>query len=1002
MGPGPAADGPSRGALPLPPLLTLSGGTALVGRAGTWQSLEAAWTATRGRARQIVLLPGEVGTGKTRLITEFARHAHDDGGTVLFGTCTESQIVPYQPFAEALGPALRSDAREDPTARFGDDAAELSRLLPRGNTGLGVPAPAGGSDPDAERARLFRAVVGAIGTLARERPVLLALDDLHWATRATIDVLLQLVHDQHVTDVMVIAAYRSEPADIGEPLRAALPQLRRMAGVTRLAVRGLDRDGVREFVAAAGGGTVGPELDGVVEELVRQTDGNLFLLVELWQHLVDTGRVTWSQGRWRVTGPIAAGTSPEGVREVLGARLDRLVPATRRLLQVASVIGPTFDTSLLAMVAEHPVEDVLAALDDAAASRMVGEYGAGGYRFGHELIRRCVYDELGGADRRALHLAVARRLPTLRAGGPAGEIARHLAAAVPLVDGAAVVSAARRAADAAIEAVAYDDAVDFLEMALAHAADDRADILLLTADATMRAGDVERAKHRCLEAFRSADHLGDDERRIAAALAFSEACWRDSRDAATAADLLRRVLPTAADETSRMGLQASLTRALALSGDGEAARVLGDDVLASARQAGDAHVRRLAFDAVSFVPWTSQSLEHQLAAMREAVTAARDGGDLEWENHATCKTFYGEVLAGDLRAARATAARHHWLATTIGQPLFRALDCQAHALLAMAEGRFADAERLAADGDEHARSLTGAPSGGYGVQLFTIRREQGRLDEARPIVEAVAKLGREGATWRPALAVMYAELGMHAEARAELEVLTADGLARVPRDALWLGSLSYLADACSIVGDRQSAAAVYEQLVGWRGRVVQVGHLLAAHGAADRFLGQLAALLDHRPEAEIHLAAAVRLDAASEMPVWIAHSQLELGRHLVTTGGAADIEQGRALLRESAATAERLGMLRVAASARAVLGAGDAPPDHLGPSGLTNRELDVLALVAQGSSNRAIGRRLQISQHTAANHVRAILMKTGCANRTEAAAWALRNGLPPGVRSSVR
>ena len=650
--------------------------------------------------------------------------------------------------------------------------------------------------------------------------------------------------------------------------------------------------------------------------LARQTDGNVFLLGELWQHLIDTGQLRRSNGRWTVAGPLTDVASPEGVREVVAARLGRLDDATRSLLEMAAVIGTTFDPVVLAAATTAPVPTVLSGLDVAMRSRIVGEYGAGGYRFAHELIRRSVYDGLSSAERRGLHLAVARALGARPDGGPAAEIAQHLAAAVPLVDAREAVAASVRAAGAATEAVAYDDAARFLEVALAIAPDGRVELLLRTADATMRAGDVARAKVRCLEAHELALRTNDSARRIDAALAYSDAAWRDARDGATAARLLRGVLPLSDDETTRVRLQASLTRALALAGDGEAARVLGEDALASARALGDPHALRLAFDGLAFAPWTPQSLDRQLAVVRESAELARAHGDLEWENAAVDKTLYGEIIAGDLHAARATAARHRELATMVGQPLFEALDCQAHALLAMAEGRFADAEVLAAEGDELAGSLSGAPSGGYGVQLFSIRREQGRLDEARPIVEAVARLGRAGSTWRPALAVIYAELGLLDEAAAEIDVVTADRLAAVPRDALWHGSLSYLADACCTVGHLAGAALVYDELVGWRGLVVQVGHLLAAHGAVDRYLGKLAALLGHEREAEIHFEAALRLDSAAGTPVWLSHSQLEYGQLLVRRSRESDVDRGLGLLQASLATAERVGMNAVAASSR--------------------------------------------------------------------------------------
>jgi DNA-binding CsgD family transcriptional regulator len=183
---------------------------------------------------------------------------------------------------------------------------------------------------------------------------------------------------------------------------------------------------------------------------------------------------------------------------------------------------------------------------------------------------------------------------------------------------------------------------------------------------------------------------------------------------------------------------------------------------------------------------------------------------------------------------------------------------------------------------------------------------------------------------------------------------------------------------------------VYEELIGWRGLVVEVAHLLAAHGAVDRLLGKLAALLGNDREAEIHFEAALRIDAAARMPVWVIHGQLDYGSFLVGRRQQADVERGGELLAAARDGAERLGMRSVVAAATAGLAAIGGEPPAATVAGLTEREVTVLRLVSEGCSNRDIARRLHISPHTAANHVRSILMKTQCANRTEAAAWALR------------
>ena len=179
---------------------------------------------------------------------------------------------------------------------------------------------------------------------------------------------------------------------------------------------------------------------------------------------------------------------------------------------------------------------------------------------------------------------------------------------------------------------------------------------------------------------------------------------------------------------------------------------------------------------------------------------------------------------------------------------------------------------------------------------------------------------------------------------------------------------------------------------------MQVGFLLAAHGSVDRYLGELADLMGAEREADIHFASALAMDEAAGMPVWLAHTHAAYGRVARGAEPSADIERAVTHLGAGLAAAERIGLPHVVADGAGELAARCRPtaPARTDSSGLTEREIEVLRLVAQGRSNREIGARLHISQHTAANHIRSILMKTACANRTEAAAWALRNDLTRG------
>jgi class 3 adenylate cyclase/DNA-binding CsgD family transcriptional regulator/tetratricopeptide (TPR) repeat protein len=987
--------------VPLPLALRCPEPFRFVERPEPWGVLDRAWAGAAAGARQIVLVAGEAGAGKTRLVTEFARQRHAEGAFVLHGGCSDPPSIPYQPFAEAVDQLLATlDAlgRADLVA---DEAEQLSRLVPR----LAGTTPDEGSapgDPDAERYRLFAAVSTALGALAAHRPLLLILEDLHWAARPTVQLLEHLVRGPATAAPCILVTFRSTPADVGDAFKAALPALRRSPGVSRIVLPGFDRDGIRRFVEVAAGHPVHLGLERVVDILADQTEGNPFLLGELWQHLIEAGELVRPHGPWRLARPIAEVASPEGVREVVEARLAMLPDGTRHVLAAAAVLGAAFEFAVLSVAADRDGVQLLDALEPALQAGLVEEAGPGAGRFHHALVRRSVYDHLSLAERRARHRDAARALYEVMGDRAVGDIAHHLTAAVPLVEVDVVVAVARRAAAAAMRAVAYDDAARHLDAVLPLVPPDRGRCELLLEDATahMRAGDADTAQAYCLEASELARRLGEPALVVASALAYDEANWRAAGYGLAAEQLLRAALPLAADDIERARLQAALAHALAFSGQGDKAAALGAEVLAEARRLGDQSTLRTAFLAVQFAPWTPSTLERQVATAREFAALGQAHHDLECEVAALNRLLYGLIFAGELGEAREVAARHHDGVRRLAQPLFRVLDLQAHALLAVGEGRFALAEAMAEEADELTRFLSGTDmSGAYGVQLFSLRRLQGRLEEARPTVEAVARMGEEGATWRPALAVLHAELGELDAAAADLRHLVGDGLAAVPRDSLWWGTLSYLADTCAAVGDREAAVALHAEFLPCRGLVVQVGSFLAAYGAADRYLGMLAALLGRRDDAEAHFQAALALETRAEMPVWLAQTRLAYGRFLAEGSAPADVGHAQEVLNQARDEAQRLGMLTVARqAAEALNGSGREPVPSavstgIGGETLTGREVAVLRLIVEGCSNREIAARLYISPHTAGNHVRAILVKTGCANRTEAAAWALRHGI---------
>jgi DNA-binding CsgD family transcriptional regulator len=230
------------------------------------------------------------------------------------------------------------------------------------------------------------------------------------------------------------------------------------------------------------------------------------------------------------------------------------------------------------------------------------------------------------------------------------------------------------------------------------------------------------------------------------------------------------------------------------------------------------------------------------------------------------------------------------------------------------------------------------------------------------------------------------ELGMDAEARRELSRLAAEGLDRF-RASLWLGSLTYLTDACTALGDENMAALLYPELEPFAGTNVMIGHLVSCYGAADRYLGMLAATLGEWERADEHFERATELNRRMGMVTWLAHTLYQRARMLSARG---DGIAAAAFLGEAAALAEDAGLPALLGRVRAL---GSPARRSVFPDGLSSREVQILGLIARGLSNREIGGNLSISEHTAANHIRSILRKTGCANRTQAASYAHRHGL---------
>jgi DNA-binding CsgD family transcriptional regulator len=550
------------------------------------------------------------------------------------------------------------------------------------------------------------------------------------------------------------------------------------------------------------------------------------------------------------------------------------------------------------------------------------------------------------------------------------------------------------AARAATAALAFDEAAARLRTALGlgiDSAEERLELSLELGHVSHRGGKSLDA----LAAFRSAAdiarELGDAHGLASAAIGYEDACWRPGMTDQGAVEVLEEAAMVLGDEDSglRVGLLGGLARALDFQGHHQRGDVVRTNAVDMARRLEDK--AGLAGVLVrSYWSRGTTSLEEIVVMLTEAGQLGEELGNTEIRAEAMSWRVPAFVALSDLDSARREVAALLETAEQTAQPFIIHVAEHYGSAIALCDGRLDEAEARARRSHEWSHLLTGRdPSGTYGVQMFSIQRERGRLAELAPVIRILAGGAAREGPWRPGLAALLVELGMESEARRELSRLVADGLDPL-RESLWLASLAYLTDAAAALGDEEVAALVYPELEPLAGANVMIGHLVSCYGAADRYLGMLAATLGEWDRAEEHFENGMELNRRMGADTWLAHTANEYARLLRRRPGG-DQARADALLGEAAALAERIGMAGLVARIQAL--GSSAPAAAALPDGLSPREVQILELVAQGLSNRQVGTSLSISEHTAANHVRSILRKTGCANRTEAASYAHRHGL---------
>jgi DNA-binding CsgD family transcriptional regulator len=955
----------------------------------------------------VVLIAGEAGVGKTRLMDEVASAAQDRKLSVLSGRCYEGGgTPPYWLWTQVVRAYLHNVEVRSLAKDLQSRIAGLRQIVPEFDIGQSTPGRLGFASQGGD---FFIAdgILALIEAATRERPLLLLLHDLHWASESSLQVLDFLCQSFASHPVLILASYRDDSLAGSAPLARTLSSLRHLDYCDTMVLAGLSPSETRDFLRLQLCHLPDLDLDGVVAHLQAETRGNPFYLGELARQIREVAESgaslqTWTPGSRQL---------PRSILDTFAQRLSERTVDCRIALTAASVIETSFDLSLVEQASGLTGSSLLDALEEAETAGLVEPLnGSMRYRFRLPIVRRAIYERIPRVRRDGLHWRVGCALRS-RFGKDSrrvAEIAHHLHAGISVGDPAEAATWAETAGTRAFHLADYEESARWYQLGLEvldtlsdTAPNERGRMLLMLGQTYMAAGKIEEAhselQRAASEARACADFALLAEIGIAAeASGLPFARWESAQFVLLNESL--EVLPEG-EPVLRARVLARLSAVWLLRNDAEKARALADDAITQALRARDSAALSAAMCARNDSTFSHRNARSDCDCS-DIMLAAESAADPISLIDARRKLIAERFEQADISAVERELQGYASLAIALRRPAFAWQLALWRAVLPAIDGDFDLADQRISEAYWIGKRINpNQASAAFGLQKVMIALIRDQMGELVPLLQERAEQSSQEPwkiPWRAFLAHAYLDAGQQKDASRELSGVVVGELESLVPAPMLIATVVELAPTLIATGDKGNQERLLALLRDVEDRAAIAFDGVVWFGPVNAYIGLLEAALGRKEMAVQSLESALALAMRASSDPWIVKTSIWLSRELLDRGRGQDVEHASHLLIEARRIAASHAMQKALSEIDREFerSQGTFVPAPM-PFGLTEREVEVLRLLAAGRSSREIAEHLVISTRTAEHHVQNIYNKTGARRRVDAAALAGRHGLLP-------